>query len=58
MYVYLEVINIVDDTNPSPALVGIDWLIDNHTIMNFKKTILSFEYLKLRVVAPIDLLEG
>ena len=58
MNAYFEVINIVDETNPSPTLLGIDWLIENHTIMNFKKTILSFEYLKLRVVVPIDLPEG
>ena len=24
-----EVINIFDDTNPYPALLGIDWAIDN-----------------------------
>ena len=38
-----EVINIVDDTNPYLALLGIDWAIDNQTIINFKKRILSFE---------------
>ena len=38
-----EVIDIVDDTNPYPTLLGIDWAIDNHTIINFKKRILSFE---------------
>ena len=50
-------INIVDDTNPYPALLGIDWAIDNHTIINFKKRILSFEYSKIRVVASINPLE-
>ena len=53
-----EVINIVDDTNPYPALLGIDWAIDNQTIINFKKRILSFEYEEMRVVSPIDPLEG
>ena len=38
-----EVINIVDDTNPYPALLGIDWAIDNQTIINFKKMILSLK---------------
>ena len=33
-------------------------MIDNHTIINFKKRILTFEYSELRVVAPIDLLKG
>ena len=53
-----EVINIVDDTNPYPALLGIDWAIDNQTIINLKKRILSFEDNEMRVVSPIDPLEG
>ena len=42
-FVYFEIINIVDATNTYPALLGIDWAIENHTIINFKKRILSFE---------------
>ena len=57
-YAYFKVIDIVDDTNPYPALLGTDWVINNQTIINFKKMILSFEYFEIRVVAPIDLLEG
>ena len=57
-YVDFEVIDIVDDTNPYPALPGIDWELDNQTIINFKKRILPFEYYEIRVVAPIDSLEG
>ena len=53
-----EFINIVDDMNPYPTLVGIDWAIDNQTIINFKKMILSFEDNEMRVVSPIDPLEG
>ena len=53
-----EVINIVDDLNPYPALLGIDWAIDNQTIINFKKMILSFEDEKMRVVSPIDPFKG
>ena len=53
-----EVINIVDDTNPYLALLGIDWAIDNQTIINFKKMILSFEDNEMRVVLPINPLEG
>ena len=53
-----EVINIVDDTNPYLALLGIDWAIDNQTIINFKKRILSFEDEEMRVVSPIDPFEG
>ena len=38
--------------------MGIYQTIDNQTIINFKKRILTFEYLELRVVAAIDPLEG
>ena len=57
-FVDFEVINIVDDTNPYPMLLGIDWAIDNHTIINFKKRILSFKDEEMRVVSPIDPFEG
>ena len=53
-----QVINIFDDTHPYPTLLGIDWAIDNHTIIKFKKRILSFEDNEMRVVFPIDPLEG
>ena len=53
-----EVINIVDDTNPYLVLMGIDWAIRNQTIINFKRRILSFEDDQMRVVAPLDPLEG
>ena len=57
-YADFEVINIVDDTNPYPTLLWIDWAIENQTIINFKKRILSFEYEEMRVVSPIDPFEG
>ena len=53
-YADFKVIDIVDDTNMYPALLGIEWVIDNQTIINFKKRILMFEYSYLWVVAPID----
>ena len=33
-------------------------MIDNQTIINFKRRILSFEYSEIRVLAPNDPLEG
>ena len=57
-FIEFEFINIFNDTNPYPALLGIDWAIDNHTIINFKKRILSFKDDEMRVVSPIDPLEG
>lgn len=32
-----EVIEIVDDNNPYPSLVGIEWSFDNNTIIKLKK---------------------
>ena len=57
-FAYFEVNNIVENTNPYPALLGIDWARDNQTIINFKKRILSFKDNERRVVSPIDPLEG
>ena len=57
-YVDFEVIDIVDDTKSYAALLGIDWEIDNQIIINSKKSILSFKDSEMRLVAPIDPLEG
>ena len=57
-FIDFEVINIVDDTNPYPTLLGIYWAIDNQMIINFKTMILSFKDDEMRVVSPIDPLEG
>ena len=57
-YADFEVIEIVDDIHPYPALLGIDWEKDNQIIIKFKKRILSFEDYEIRVVASIGRLEG
>ena len=57
-YSYFDVIDIINDTNLCLALLGIDWDIENQTIINFKKRILKFEDAELWVVSPIDTLEG
>ena len=57
-YFDFEVIGIVEYTNPYLPLLGIGWKVDNQTIINFKKRILSFEDSEIRVVALIDFLEG
>ena len=49
-FVDFEVIEIVDDTNPYPSLLCIDWDIQNQTIINFKKIILSFKNSYMSVV--------
>ena len=57
-YADFEFIEIFDETNPYPMILGINREIDNQTIIKFKKMILSFEDSEIRVVVPIDLLEG
>lgn len=38
-----EVIEIGDDSNPYPALLGIDWTTDMNRVINLKKHIMIFE---------------
>jgi len=53
-----EVIEIVDDINPYPALIRIDWAIDTKGVINLKKPTMSFKRKSLRVVVPLDPAEG
>jgi len=38
-----EVIEIVDDNNPYPIVLGIDWAIDMNMVINMKKCKMIFE---------------
>jgi hypothetical protein len=38
-----EVIEIVDGTTPCPALLGMDWALDNQAIINLKTRNMTFE---------------
>jgi hypothetical protein len=53
-----EVIEIMDDSDPYPALLGIDWAFDNNAMLNLKKRHMSFEIDTLHVITPLDLNEG
>jgi len=53
-----EEIDIVDDSNPYPTLLGIDWAIDMNGVINLKKRKMIFEKKSLLVVIPLDLAEG
>ena len=53
-----EVIEIVDDSNPYPALLGIDWAMDMNGVINLKKRKMILEKKSLRVVVPLDPAEG
>jgi len=53
-----EVIEIVDDNNPYPVLLGIDWAIDMSKVINLKKQSISFEIKSLHIVVMLDPAEG
>ena len=53
-----EVIQIVEDADPYPALLGLDWVIDMGGIINLKKRSLVFENNSTRVIVPLDPVEG
>jgi len=53
-----EVIEIVDDSNPYPVPLGIDWFTDMNGVINLKKRKMIFEKKSLRVIIPLDTVEG
>jgi hypothetical protein len=57
-FVDFEVIEIVDDSCPYPALLGIDWAFKNLSVVDLKKRCMTFEGDGLRVIAPLDPDEG
>ena len=46
-------IEIIDDSNPFPALLGIDWAFDNLAVINLKKKQMTFESHNIRVITPL-----
>ena len=52
-----EVIEIVDDSNRYPPLLGIDWATDMGGVINLKKWKMIFEKKSLRIVVPLDPVE-
>jgi hypothetical protein len=53
-----EVIKIVDDSCPYPALLGIDWDFNNLTVVDLKKRRMTFKSNGLKVISPLDPNEG
>ena len=51
-------IEIVDDSNPYPTLLGIGWATDMNEVINLKKHNMIFEKNSLRVVIPLDPTKG
>ena len=54
MFANFEVIEIVDDSCPYLALLGIDWAFNNSTVVDLKKIRMKFEGDYLRVITPLD----
>ena len=57
-FAYFEVIEIIGDSRPYPALLGIDWAIDNMAVIDLKKRQMTFEDKQIRVIAPLDPFQG
>ena len=55
---YFEFIEIIDDNNPYPALLGIEWAMENAVVINLKKRQMTFEGKGLRVIIPLDTSQG
>jgi hypothetical protein len=53
-----EVIEIMDDIDPYPTLLGIDWALDNNVVLNLKKRQISFETDTVCIIASFDPNEG
>lgn len=52
------VIEIVDDSNLYPTVLGINWAIDMNGVINLKKEKMKFEKKSLRVVLSLDPTKG
>jgi hypothetical protein len=53
-----EVIKIVDCCTPYQTLLGLDWAIENQTIIDMKKRKMIFEVEYLKVTVSLDPTEG
>jgi len=53
-----EEIEIVDENNPYPTLLGIYWATGMNGVINLKKRKMIFEKNSLRIVVPLDPGEG
>lgn len=51
---YFEVIEIIDDSRPYPALLGIGWVFDNLVVINLKKKQMTFKGHNIKIITPLD----
>jgi hypothetical protein len=54
MIVDFEVIEIMGDEDPYPALLGIDWDYDNYGVIDLTRDTMIFEADGLKLVQPLD----
>ena len=47
-----EVIEIIGDSRPYPALLSIDWAIGSKAVIDLKRRQMTFEDAQIRVIAP------
>ena len=53
-----EVIEIIGDSRPYPALLSIDWAISSKAVIDLKRRQMTFEDAQIQVIAPLDPLQG
>ena len=53
-----EVIEIVEDVDPYPTLLGLDWAIEMGGVINLKKCSMVSENNGTHVIVPLDPVEG
>ena len=53
-----EFIEIIDDSNPYLALLGIEWAMENAAVINLKKRQMTFEGKGLSIIIPLDPSQG
>ena len=49
-----KVIEIVEDVDPYPVLLALDWAINMGGVINLKKRSMVFENNSMRIIVPLD----
>jgi len=53
-----QVTEIMDDSNPYPMLLGIDWATNMNRVINLNKWKMIFEKKSVYIIVPLDPIEG
>jgi hypothetical protein len=51
---YFEFIEIMDENQPYPTMMGLEWDFDNQDIHKLKRREMIFEVVYLKVTTPLD----